>query len=68
MTYYEAIKTSRELAVKGKIWYVVFEYVRKHWWNRTRYGYMGRNHYLYDSPYEPHVIRLTITPTGAINQ
>ena len=68
MTYYEAIRTARELAVRNEIGYTVFEYVPKHWWNRTHYGYMGQHRYSCDLPREPHVVRLTITPNGTITQ
>ncbi|HDY88529.1 MAG TPA: hypothetical protein ENH82_10530 [bacterium] len=68
MTYYEAIRSARKLAVRDKRGYVVLEYISKHWWNRTRYGVMWQHHYSHGAPYEPHVIRLTIAPNGIITQ
>ena len=71
MTYYKAIKAARKEATRegNQINYVVFEYLPKHWWNRSKYGYTTYGRFAhFITPLAPAVIRLTILPNGAITQ
>ncbi|HDY88781.1 MAG TPA: hypothetical protein ENH82_11810 [bacterium] len=68
MTYYKAIEEAREAATRegNKINYVVFEYLPKHWWSRSKYGYTPAFHFT--QFITSAVVRLTITPNGTITQ
>ena len=68
MTYYKAIKAAREAATRegNKVTYVVFEYLPKHWWSRSKYGYTTCGRFAQFIPSA--VIRLTVLSNGTIHQ